>query len=274
MAATSPPVDFMEAFAFRLPLWVICELFGVPGEDRGQVREWAVGLRSASGSLDGFGAAMQSLSAYAADLVARRREEPGADALSVLLSTEDDDGSLLSDDELVSTVVFLFVAGYETVAVQFGNSFLALFRHPDQYDRLRRDPALVEQGVEEILRYAQAGTGFAGATVATVDVELGGTTIPAGSTVYVSVDCANRDAQQFPCPEKFDLGRTSARRHMAFSSGPHFCVGAPLARVELQEGIRRILQRFPTLRPATDPDDVVLVSNPFSHYPRQLAVTW
>ncbi|MGX7828492.1 cytochrome P450 [Actinokineospora sp. 24-640] len=274
MAARPLPVDFMAEFAVTLPLRVICALFAVPESDRPQVEAWADGLRMASGSLAGFGAAMESLGEYAAELVAKRRIEPGEDALSILTRTPDDDGTLLTDDELVSSVLLLVVAGYETVAVQFGNALLALAYHPEEFDRLRRDPALIEHGVEEILRYAQSGTGYSGATFATVDVELGGARIPEGATVYVSIDCANRDTGHFEHPERLDLDRDSARRHLGFSSGPHFCVGAALARVELQEGFGRLLRRFPDLRLAVRPDEVVMASNPFNHYPKTLPVTW
>lgn len=128
--------------------------------------------------------------------------------------------------------------------------------------------------VEELLRYAQSGTGFAGMTHATCDVELGGVTIPAGSAVLISLDSAGRDETRVDRPDTFDPSRGSARHHLAFGSGPHFCLGAPLARLELQEGVGRLLRRFAGLRLACGVDDVVFASNLFSHYPRELEVTW
>ena len=185
-------------------------------------------------SLDNFGTAMRSLGRYTDGLIEKKRRNPAGDIVGTLIGVRDADGSQLSDKELVDTVLHVTIGGYETTAVQFGNGLFALLRHADQLDRLKRDSDLLPAAVEEILRHAQASTGLAGAMYATADVEVGGVTIPAGSTVFVSADSANRDEAHFDRPEVFDIARESANRHLSFGSGAHFCLGAQLARVQLQ----------------------------------------
>jgi cytochrome P450 len=274
IAASGPPVDLIAAFAFRLPIRVLCELFGVPEGDRHHFLEWADAIRNVNSSLANFGAAQRLLGRYAGTLVAMKRRDPAGDILSTLMTVRDADGSALTDDELVSSVLLLVVGGYETTGVQFGNGLFTLLSHQDQLARLEREAELLPAAVEEILRHAQASTGFASAMRTTADVEVGGVAIPAGSTVFVSIDSANRDEAHFECPEAFDLTRDPASRHLAFGSGAHFCLGAQLARVQLQEGFGRLLRRFPALRLAAEPEEVAFTSNLFAHYPRELVATW
>jgi len=267
------PADLMAGFAFRVPLLVIAELFDVPTDLRPGLEEWAAAVRGVGSSIADFGQAMDVLHGTAAALVARTRD--GAEGtLGALRTVLDPEGRTFSDRELVSTVVLLAIAGYETAAVQFGNGLFALLRHPDQLARLAGGQIPAESAVEEMLRHAQAGTGLAGMTHATDDVELGGTTIPAGSAVVVSLDSAARDETWVSDPDVFAIERGAARHHLAFGSGPHFCLGAPLGRLELQEGIGRLIGRCPDLRLVAAPDEVPFASNLFSHYPRELRVTW
>jgi cytochrome P450 len=277
MAARGNRADLMADFAYQLPIRVICELLGIPLQGRPEFSALAAKLtrRDMQSSYAEFGEALQGIGRYAAGLIARKRRDLGADLLSTLIALHDDDDTQLSNEELISTVILLLMAGYESTAVQFGNAFFALFQNPEQLARLRTDPGLIETAVEEILRWAQMGTGFAVAKFAGVDIDLGGVTIPAGSTVFVSLGSGNRDTAEFgDDAELFDVARRTAQRHLAFSSGPHYCLGAALARAELQEGISRLLARFPDLRLDGGFEDVELASNLFTYYPRTLPVAW
>lgn len=274
LGAMPRPVDLMAAFAYRVPIEVIGELFDVPADLRPAFRDWASVARQTGTSMAAFGQAMSSLYESATQLVTRLRASPGDGPLSALATDSGADDKGLSDQELVSTVLLMTIAGYATAAAQFGNGMMTLFRHPDQLAALRRGETSIGAAVEEILRFAQASTGFAGTTYPTADVELGGVTIPAGDAVYISIDSAGRDETRIADPDAFDLRRGSSNSHLAFGHGPHFCLGAPLARVELQEGLDRLLCRYPTLRPATDVEAIEFASNLFTYYPHELPVTW
>jgi len=267
--------DLMADFAYELPIRVICELLGIPDDNRAEFTALAAKLtrRDLQSSFAEFGEALSGIGRHAIGLIVRKRKELGDDLLSTMIRLRDDDDSQLTNEELVSTVVLLLMAGYESTAVQFGNAFFALLHHPDQLARLTVEPELIAPGVEEMLRFAQMGTGFAVAEFATEDLEFADVTIPSGATVFISLGSANRDEYVFgPDADGFDVGRRSAHRQLAFSSGPHYCLGAALARAELQEGIGRLLARFPGLRPDGDLADVVLASNLFTFYPRALPV--
>ncbi|GGS46081.1 MULTISPECIES: cytochrome P450 family protein [Actinokineospora] len=267
--------DLMADFAYQLPIRVIAELLGIDESGRPEFTELAAKLtrRDMQSGFAAFGEALQGIGRYAIGLIVRKRKDLGDDLLSTLIGLHDDDDTQLSNEELVSTVILLLMAGYESTAVQFGNGFYALFRNPEQLARLKANPALIGTAVEEILRWAQMGTGFAVAKFATEDIELGGVTIPSGSTVFVSLGSGNRDEAVFGADsEDFDIARAQAARQLAFGSGPHYCLGAALARAEMQEGFQRLFARFPDLRFDGDLDDVVLSSNLFTFYPRALPV--
>ncbi|MGX7828480.1 cytochrome P450 family protein [Actinokineospora sp. 24-640] len=275
IAARGGGFDLMADFAYQLPIRVIAELLGIDEQGRPEFAELASKLtrRDMQSGFAEFGAALQGIGRYAIGLIVRKRKDLGDDLLSTLIGLHDEDDTQLSNEELVSTVILLLMAGYESTAVQFGNAFYALFRNPDQLALLKQRPALIGTAVEEVLRFAQMGTGFAVAKFATEDIELGGTTIPAGSTVFVSLGSANRDEDVFGADsDVLDVSRQAAVRQLAFGSGPHFCLGAALARAEMQEGISRLFARFPDLRHDGDLDDVVLASNLFTYYPRALPV--
>lgn len=256
--------DLMADFARALPMDVLCAVYGVPSDLRPAFDAWAVALRGAAGSMEAFGAAMHGLHGAVRELVARRPSDGVLPALA----------ERLTDDELVSTVMLLTIAGYETGVVQFGNGLLALFQHPEQLDRLPAGEIPVADAVEEILRYAQAGTGFAGTTYTSADVDLGAATIPAGSAVFISLDAAGRDERRVARPHEFDLAKGAASSHLSFGSGRHYCLGAPLARVELQEGFAALLRGLPGLRSAVPPAEVPMARTMFSFYPERLAATW
>lgn len=279
LAEHGQPADLMASFAYQLPVRVICDLLGIPEQGRPEFTDLVSRITrrdlQAPGQGAQFGAALAEIGRYGIALIARKRKNLGDDLLSTLIEVHDEDDSRLSNEELIATLLQLLMAGYESTAVQFGNACYALFHNPDQLARLVAQPDLISTAVEEILRWAQLGTGFAVAKYATEDVELGGTTIGAGSTVFISLGSGNRDAAVFgQDAERFDLARPSAHRQLAFSAGPHYCLGAALARVELREGISRLLARFPRLRPARPLDQIVLASNLFTYYPRELPVTW
>ena len=247
-------MDVLEDFAYPLPTVVICELLGVPAEDRDKFKGWSA---DASRLLDGYldQAAMDKgmvagmyLFQYFTDLVEARRSEPRSDLLSALLAAETA-GDKLTHAELLSTATLLFIAGFETTMNLVGNGTLALLRNPGEMDRLRDDPGLVRPGVEELMRYD--GPVHITARIATTDVEIGGERIRPGEQVVVSLAAANRDPEQFPDPDRLDVSR-SPNRHLALGGGPHFCLGAALARIEGQAAFGALLRRFPHLELATE----------------------
>ncbi|MGY1455950.1 cytochrome P450 family protein [Streptomyces sp. SS8] len=269
--------DLMADFAYRLPITVICDLLGIEDAARPEFTELAAQLtrRDMQSSFIEFGQALQSIGRYAVGLIVRKRKDLGDDLLSTLITLRDEEGDAegLTNEELVSTVILLLMAGYESTAVQLGNIFYALLRDPDQMRALREHPERIDRAVEELLRYAQMGTGYAIAKFTTEEVELSGVTIPAGSTVFVSLASANRDERIFGTDaDTLDLNRAKAHRQTAFGYGPHYCLGAALARVEIQEAVARTLTRFPGLRHDGDLDAVELTSNLFTYYPRELRV--
>lgn len=247
-------LDVLADLAYPLPTVVICELLGVPAGDRERFKGWSDGAsRLLDNYLDqpalmeGMAAAME-LFRYFTDLVEERRARPGDDLLSALLVAEAA-GDRLTHAELLSTVTLLFVAGFETTMNLVGNGMLALLRHPAQIDRLRADPGLLRPGVEELIRYD--GPVHITARIATTDVEIGGALIREGEQVAVSLGAANRDPEQFPDPDRLDVGRTP-NRHLGLGGGPHYCLGATLARIEAQAAFGAVLRRFPHLELATE----------------------
>ncbi|MFD5416854.1 cytochrome P450 [Streptomyces sp. NPDC127069] len=241
--------DLIRDLAFPLPMTVICELLGVPDLDRESFREWSNDVVAPKpGTLDNT--AQRRLSAYLVDLVAAKAESPGDDLLSALIRTRDEDGDSLSPDELIGMAFLLLVAGHETTVNLISNGVRALLAHPDQLAALRADwDGLLGGAVEEMLRYdgpVQNSTyRYTGE-----DVEIGGVVIPAGQAVLVSLAGAGRDPERFPEPDVFDIRRAPGG-HLAFGHGLHFCIGAPLARMEGRIAVRGLLERFPDL--AMDP---------------------
>jgi cytochrome P450 len=246
--------EAMSAFADQLPVVIIAEMLGVPTVDRERFRSWSDAIASNSVTTPGIPPApivveaVAALRAYFNDAINRRRVERGDDLISALV-TAHDDAEALSTDELLAFVILLLIAGNETTTNLIGNGLLALARNPDQYQRLKKDRDLVPAAVEEMLRYdspVQTLLRFA-----TRDIEIGGTAIPAGTVVATMFGAANRDPAQFPEPNRFDVGRTP-NDHVAFGEGIHFCLGAPLARLEARLAFEAIVERFATVA-LTDP---------------------
>ncbi len=243
-------LDVLAEVAYPLPAAVICELLGIPAADHDRFKILAA---AASRLLDGHlldPATMSDASnaglellRYFGELVDDRRRHLGPDLVSGLIMAEEA-GDRLTQSELLTTVILILLAGFETTMNQIGNGMLALLQHPDQMARLRDDPGLLRTGVEELLRYD--GPLRSTARIAITDVEIGGVTIRAREQVIASLAAANRDPDQFPDPDRVDVGRTP-NRHLALSGGAHYCLGASLARVELQTVFGAIVHRFPHL---------------------------
>lgn len=252
----SGTVDLLPAYAEPLPVAVIAALLGVPDSDRGLLRPWSNAIvklyeyRVLPEARVAAEAAAAEYVAYVRSLIAYRRRAPGDDLLSSLISLRDADGSRLSEDELVATAVLLQMAGHEASVNVVGNGVLALLRHPDQLARLRADPALLERCVEELIRYDSPLQLFE--RTAKEDVSVAGLPLRAGQKVAALLGAANRDPAVFADPDRLDVGR-AVNPHLGFGAGIHFCLGAPLARVELQVSLATLLARFPRLELAGEP---------------------
>ncbi|WIV54197.1 cytochrome P450 family protein [Amycolatopsis nalaikhensis] len=242
--AADGAADLLPAYAEPLPMTVICELLGVPEEDRQSFRECVLVItaQDAAGQL---AAASTRLLGYLGELIERKRAEPGDDLLSELVRVSDD-GDRLSAAELVAMASLLVIAGQDTTVNLIGNGVLSLLREPVLLDKLRADPELLPGAVQELLRYE--GPVHVGTYRFTAEpVVVGGVEIPAGEFVAVSLNSANRDEHRFPEPDRLDLTRRTGG-HVAFGHGIHYCLGAPLARLEGQVAIGRLITRFPRLR--------------------------
>jgi cytochrome P450 len=250
--------DVIADLANPLPVMVISDLLGVPAEEYRQFKTWSDKIVEADNALPGMPIpediknAFSELKAYFAAEIVRRRQTPGPDLVSALVAAHDE-AEALSADELLQFVVLLLLAGNETTTNLIGNGMLALGRNPDAIAALRSKPELMRGAIEEMLRYD--GPVQATFRTATRDTVVGGTPITAGMGVFVIVAAANRDPAQFKDPEKFDITRES-NDHVAFGEGIHFCIGAPLARLEGAIAIGAALERFPQLR-LKDPDGAV-----------------
>ncbi|WP_413753031.1 cytochrome P450 [Streptomyces sp. R-74717] len=247
LEAAGPPADLVDLYALPLPVAVICRILGVPAEDRPRFRVWSdAALSTSSLTAEEFEANREELRAYMAELIDRHRKEPQDDLMTALIEARDG-GDRLSELELVDLCVGILVAGHETTASQIPNFVLTLLDHPDQLTRLRADPGLVSGAVEELLRFVPLGSGAGQPRYATEDIEVGGTLVRAGSPVLVAMGAANRDALRFTAPGVLDIAR-EGNQHLGFGHGVHHCLGAPLARLELQEALIALITRFPGLR--------------------------
>ena len=248
-------VEVMDVLAFPLPVTVIGDMLGVPASDRAMLRPLVrsvtaiLELAVSPEALAEAAEADAQLARYFADLVAERRADPGDDLLSKLIEAEDK-GDQLTEHELISTAILLFAAGFETTTHLIGNGLLALLRHPEQLARLRADRSLLPRAVEELLRYDSPVQLAARTTYE--DLTLGGQVIGAGSMVVAMLGAANRDPGRFHDPERFDVGRDEGPP-MSFGGGIHFCLGAALARLELQTSFATTLCRLPHLELVEEP---------------------
>jgi cytochrome P450 len=240
----------VDALAFPLPMTVICELLGVPDLDRETFRGWSQDI--VGGSPVAESVAATAMSAYLAELIEDKRcGGPREDLLSALIRTRYEDGDQLSADELVGMAFLLLVAGHETTVNLIANGVLALLRHPGQLAALRAEPALIDGAIEEILRY-EGPVETATWRFAREPVDIGGALIPTGEPVLIALASAGRDPARFPAPDTFDI-RRPAQGHLAFGHGIHYCLGAPLARMEARIAIPTLLARAPRLALAPGP---------------------
>ncbi|MGW7578035.1 cytochrome P450 family protein [Streptomyces sp. NPDC054765] len=254
-AAQGPEyVDLITALAYPLPLNVICELIGVPEEDRTEFRSWTAAVVSPGiYSPQDYLRSVTSLLDYSRWLIVKRRHTPQDDLLSTLISARDE-GEGLTEDELTSMIFLLLIAGHETTVNLIGNGVHALLDHPGQLDLLRERPELLDGAIEELLRYdspVQTTTPYRTAQ----PVEVGGVTLPEGAVVYFALLAANRDDRRFPSGTGLDITREGPA-HVAFGHGIHHCLGAPLARIEARTVLRTLLDRFPDLRLAVPTEDL------------------
>ncbi|WP_329129373.1 cytochrome P450 [Streptomyces caniferus] len=270
LAAAGPPADLVDRYALPIPVAVICRLLGVPAEDRPRFRVWSdAALSTSSLTAEQFDANQEELRSYMRQLIEEHRRAAQDDLMTALIDARDVNDRL-SELELVDLCVGILVAGHETTATQIPNFVLALLDHPGQLALLREQPELIGGAVEELLRFVPLGSGASQPRYATEDVEVGGTLVRAGSPVLVAVGAANRDALRFDSPGTLDISR-GVNQHLGFGHGVHHCLGAPLARLELQEALLALITRFPQLRLA---GDVVWKSEMLVRGPRVMPVGW
>jgi pentalenolactone synthase len=266
LAEQRPPADLHARLAIPLPILVICELLGVPYEDRDRFRTWsndAANTRDHARSERG----LTQLYAYGRQLVAIKRREPTDDVISRLCATEG-----VSDDEAAELSMALLFAGHETTVVQIGLSAVLLLANPDQWQALVDEPALVPNAIEETLRASRRGGGVM-PRYARTDLEVGGVTIKTGELVLLEIGAGNHDPAVFVAADRVDVTR-SGTSHLAFGYGAHYCLGAPLARIELQTVFAQLVSRFPTLRLAVGVEELTMRPDALAGGLTELPVRW
>jgi cytochrome P450 len=247
-------MDLIRDYALPMPTTIIAEMLGVPAQDRHKFQRWSNTIVAAVPTTWGLLKAMPSMFAflrYIRKLIRVRRSAPGDDLTSALVGAREA-GDRFSEDELLGMIFLLLIAGHETTVNLIGNGTLTLLQHPESMDQLRDDPSLIKSAVEELLRY-NGPLETATERFASEDVTVAGVTIPRGEMVFAVVASANRDDRQFERPDELDLAR-EPNRHLAFGMGVHYCLGAPLARLEGQIAINTLLRRVPDLRLAVPVD--------------------
>ncbi|WP_405793818.1 cytochrome P450 [Streptomyces sp. NBC_01506] len=274
LIATGAPADLAETVAWPLPITVICELLGVPASDQGTFRA-LVDVWLTTGDerpLEEVTAALDELMAYMSDLLGKRRAEPQDDLLSALVQARDDDDKL-SEDELVMLGITLLAAGHKTTANQLSSHVFALLENRERWEELVASPALVPKAVEELLRYAPLAPASDNTRIALEDVQLSGQLIKAGEAVMINYASANRDEEVFPHPDQLDFHRES-NPHVAFGHGLHHCIGAPLARMELQLALTALVTRLPGLELEIPAAEVPWRNESVARGVRALPVRW
>jgi len=269
MEKAGPPADLVASFALPIPSLVICELLGVPYDDRDDFQRRSARQLDLSIPMAERLKLVRRGREYMSTLVERARQQPGEDILGMLVREH---GTELTDDELIGVAGLLLLAGHETTSNMLGLGTLALLRHPDQLAAVRDDPGAIGPAVEEMLRWLSI-VHSAIPRITTTDVEVAGVPIPAGQLVFVSLPSGNRDPDFIDSPEVLDI-RRGAPGHLAFGHGVHHCLGAPLARMEMRIAFPALLRRFPTLELAEDFEDVAFRSFHFIYGLRSLEVTW
>ena len=256
-------IDLISDFAFPLPVIVIAEMLGVPAQDRTRFREWSDDIALSvnpllnSEQIERVQQATEELFEYFEGIIEQRRQAPQNDMISALLAAEEE-GDRLTHEELLSTLMLLLVAGNETTRNLIGNGMLALLKNPAQLQRLREHPELLDSAINELLRYDSPVQ--MDARNAIDDVEIGGKRIAAGQRILAIVGAANRDPQIFANPDQLDIGRDEVS-HLSFGRGIHYCLGSPLAILEGRIAFTSLLDRFSSIRLASEPvfkDQIVL----------------
>ncbi|WP_345581946.1 cytochrome P450 [Streptomyces prasinosporus] len=248
--------DLLKDVAEPLPVAVIAEMLGIPESDRAPLRPWSAdicGMYELNPPREAAARAVRAsveFSDYLRELIAERRENPGDDLISGLIAAHDEDDDRLTEQEMISTCVLLLNAGHEATVNSTVNGWWALFRHPDQLAALRADHSLVPSAVEELMRYDTPLQLFERWVLD--EIEIDGQVIPRGAEIAMLFGSANHDPAVFADPSRLDLTRAD-NPHISFSAGLHYCIGAPLARLELAASMRALLERAPTLRPAGEP---------------------
>ena len=267
------PADLVTGFSLPLPVQVICEMLGVPAEDVEQFHAWSdTILGDWQGDSDQIMTALVDLYNYFARLIEIKRAQPADDLMTALIAARDH-ADRLSEEELTTLGCTLLIGGHETTANQINLSLLVLLDHPAELGKLRADRELIPGAVEELMRYVRLGGGLPPARVTTEDVQLGGVTIPAGEAVLPLFATANRDRSAFTDPDRFDISRAPAN-HLAFGAGVHHCLGAQLARLELQEAFRGLAGRMPGLRLAIPAKELRFTPGMALHSLCELPVRW
>jgi cytochrome P450 len=267
-------MDLINDFAYPLPITVISEMLGIPITDRQQFRTWTqvlvnTGEQNQQESLKT--SAIGEFLHYIKSLLDEKRAHPGNDLTSNLVQVEEN-GDALSENELISMIFLLIVAGHETTVNLIGNGTLALLQHPDQMQRLQHDLSLIPTTIEELLRYT-APVNLSDERWASEDISMHGKVIRKGEIVYASLIGANTDPKQFHNPEELDIARQD-NQHLAFGKGIHYCLGAPLARLEGQIAFGTLIQRLPNLHLASDPAQLIWNNNFMLRGLRSLPVTF
>ncbi|MCC3771917.1 cytochrome P450 [Streptomyces sp. UNOC14_S4] len=251
--------DLIHEFAFPLPIYAICDMLGVPREDQDDFRDWAgMMIRHGGGPRGGVARSVKKMRTYLAELIHRKRENPGDDLISGLIRASDH-GEHLTENEAAAMAFILLFAGFETTVNLIGNGVLALLRNPGQRERLQRalaegDESLLATGIEELLRY-DGPVELATWRFAKQDLTIGGQRIAEGDPVLVVLAAADRDPERFADPDTLDLARTD-NQHLGYGHGIHYCLGAPLARLEGRRALATLLTRLPDLRLSVDPEDL------------------
>lgn len=247
-------MELIADLAYPLPATVICELLGVPAADRDRNRQWATAVAATvdplitDAQVKAAEAAMGEWDPYIRDLLAARRKQPGDALLDAMLAVEED-GTSLSEDEIAANATFLFLAGHETTTNLIGNGLLALLRHPDQLARLRAEPALIENAIEELLRF-DAPVQFA-PRVPLEDVDVEGVTLVKEVPVLIALGAANHDPRRYERPDELDVARVDPKP-LSFGGGAHYCVGAALARLEAKHAFEQLLGKTRELALVTE----------------------
>lgn len=267
-------MDLMADFAFHLPTIVIAELLGIPVADRDKFKVWSNAVIVPSLDADSateFMRLMQEFIAYLQALFAARRQHPDDDLTSALLAAEED-GDRLNEQELFSMMVLLIVAGHETTVSLIGNAIVSLWQHPEQLALLQKNPSLMETAVEEFLRY-DGPVERAFVRFVAEEVQLGAQHLPKGSLVIPLIASANRDETRFANADLLDITR-QPNPHMGFGKGAHYCLGAPLARLEAEIALNTLLHRLPSMQPALPLNELRWRMSPMFRSLEALPVTW